>query len=73
MAPSPHHDEAMMDQFVSDLVEIWTEVGLELKPAAQEEGCPEGKEACAFCQRPLLFDRLEAREPCRVPNCPVAA
>ena len=67
----------MMDQFVLDLTELWKEVGLELKPRAatdpddahdySNEGmaklgfCPQGGEACAYCQKPMLFEQLEAR------------
>ena len=67
----------MMDQFVVDLTKVWTEVGLELKPrrslpleandGKQNQGledtlfCPEGGETCKFCQKPLLFEKLEAR------------
>ena len=65
----------MMDQFVMDLTELWTEVGLELKPrmpvtddlnAASESGklgfCPQGGITCEYCQEPVLFEKLEARE-----------
>ena len=70
----------MMDQFVSDISELWTEVGLELKPRQystdepEESGafnlgklakvrfCPEGGETCEYCKKPILFEKLEARE-----------
>ena len=70
----------MMDKFVLDLTELWTEVGLELKPRQNEfeesakfEGtnsgtfeklgfCPQGGETCEYCQKPLMFEKLEARE-----------
>ena len=65
----------MMDQFVMDLTELWTEVGLELKPretvsddlsAPSESGklgfCPQGGVTCEYCQEPVLFEKLEARE-----------
>ena len=70
----------MMDRFVSDLTELWKEVGLELKPRAtaastnsnrtkgNENGaiaevmyCPQGGKTCEYCQKPLLFEKLEAR------------
>lgn len=65
----------MMNQFVMDLTELWTEVGLELKPrvpasddlkAPSELGnigfCPQGGLTCEYCQEPVLFEKLEARE-----------
>ena len=73
----------MMDQFVTDLSELWIEVGLELKPLipfskgstgldADVVGnlrnmayCPEGGETCQYCQKPVLFEALEAREKSR--------
>ena len=73
----------MMDQFVTDLTELWTEVGLELKPripfSKQSSSfvtdtvansrnlayCPEGGETCQYCQKPVLFEALEAREKLR--------
>ena len=75
VAPSPHHDKEMMDQFVKDLCVIWEEVGLELKSTQGPDMCPEGKkETCTFCQKPLLFDQMESRvRNCEVPNCPAAA
>ena len=67
----------MMDQFVLDLTELWKEVGLELKPRAAIAStdandcnngsmakigfCPQGGEECAYCQKPMLFEQLEAR------------
>ena len=74
----------MMDQFVTDLTELWIEVGLELKPripfskGSKAESdtytggnlgnfsyCPEGGETCQYCQKPVLFEALEAREKSR--------
>lgn len=75
----------MMDRFVDDLTKVWTGVGLPLRPrpaAGAPGSCPEGNAAastCRFCDRPLLFARMEAREggaaatACREANCPVAA
>ena len=73
----------MMDQFVTDLTELWIKVGLELKPripfAKQSPSfgtdavgnprnlsyCPEGGDTCEYCQKPVLFEALEAREKSR--------
>jgi len=52
IAPTPHHTKNMMDQFVSDLVEVWLQVGLKLKTPTPK------KEACVFCQKPMLSERL---------------
>ncbi|XP_059090299.1 5-aminolevulinate synthase, erythroid-specific, mitochondrial-like isoform X1 [Tigriopus californicus] len=74
IAPTPHHSREMMDQFVADLVKVWTDVGLELKPSkAPKVECPNGEQTCTFCQKPVLFSELEARfNPgcCKVENCP---
>lgn len=74
IAPTPHHTEEMMDQFVADLVKVWTSVGLELKPSKTPEvECPKGEQTCTFCQKPLLFSELEARvnsDSCKFENCP---
>uniref|UniRef100_A0A8C9W4X1 5-aminolevulinate synthase n=1 Tax=Scleropages formosus TaxID=113540 RepID=A0A8C9W4X1_SCLFO len=50
LAPSPHHDPAMMDYFVEKLLEAWKEVQLPLKHPAVA--------ACTFCDRPLHFDLM---------------
>jgi len=63
IAPTPHHTEAMMDQFVDDLTKIWVELGL---PIRQAKTC---LNQCNFCQKPTLFDRMVARE-CSRPDCP---
>ena len=70
----------MMNQFVSDLTELWTDVGLELKPrnnfpekwmpskgitwekSDTTRFCPQGGETCEYCKKPVLFEKLEARE-----------
>ena len=70
----------MMDQFVNDITELWTDVGLELKPRNYSTGesekskssipakvdkarlCPEGGITCEYCKKPVLFEKLEARE-----------
>jgi len=31
IAPTPHHTEAMMDDFVSDMVEVWKDLGIKLR------------------------------------------
>jgi len=65
IAPTPHHTKPMMDKFVEDLADIWTEVGLELKtrPSGKCEGI------CNYCREPKRFSQLSARG-CLVPNCP---
>ncbi|CAB3381666.1 Hypothetical predicted protein [Cloeon dipterum] len=65
LAPTPHHTKPMMDQLVADMVKVWHKVGLPLTGQV----CPQ---ACAFCQKPLMFDRCESRTQnnCQVPNCP---
>ena len=61
----------MMDTFVSDLCQVWTKLGLELKPAIGNE-CQQGNEGfCSFCKKPNLFDALEARiRHCDKVDCP---
>nr|XP_061803049.1 5-aminolevulinate synthase, erythroid-specific, mitochondrial-like isoform X2 [Nerophis lumbriciformis] len=54
LAPSPHHQPAMMEYFVEKLVEVWNEVGLKISnPAAA---------SCTFCDRPLHFDLMSEWE-----------
>ncbi|XP_072569097.1 5-aminolevulinate synthase, erythroid-specific, mitochondrial isoform X1 [Paramormyrops kingsleyae] len=54
LAPSPHHDPAMMEYFIEKLMEAWKEVGLPLnKPVTA---------ACNFCDRPLYFDLMSEWE-----------
>ncbi|TWW56501.1 5-aminolevulinate synthase, erythroid-specific, mitochondrial [Takifugu flavidus] len=54
LAPSPHHDPAMMEYFVDKLVEVWQEAGLPLQnPTAA---------SCTFCDRPLHFDLMSEWE-----------
>ncbi|KAL4645850.1 5-aminolevulinate synthase, erythroid-specific, mitochondrial-like [Arapaima gigas] len=50
LAPSPHHEPAMMDYFVEKLLEAWKEVGLPLQRPAVA--------ACTFCDRPMHFDLM---------------
>ena len=70
LAPTPHHTPTMMDNFAQDLAEVWTKVGLELKPRSKGT-CPQGLN-CVYCQKPMLFEQLEARTrtACNVPDCP---
>lgn len=54
LAPSPHHNPAMMEYFVDKLVEVWEEAGLLLNsPTAA---------SCTFCNRPLHFDLMSEWE-----------
>ena len=72
VAPTPHHTVEMMDQFVADLTEVWKNVGLQLFPKKANR-CPQGGETCNYCQKPLLFEQLEARVSglnCQKVNCP---
>lgn len=36
IAPTPHHTRDMMDVFVADLVQVWKDLGIPLKPACSE-------------------------------------
>uniref|UniRef100_A0A3Q3X085 5-aminolevulinate synthase n=1 Tax=Mola mola TaxID=94237 RepID=A0A3Q3X085_MOLML len=54
LAPSPHHDPAMMEYFVDKLVEVWQEAGLPLNNPATA--------SCTFCDRPLHFDLMSEWE-----------
>ncbi|CAF94336.1 unnamed protein product, partial [Tetraodon nigroviridis] len=47
LAPTPHHNPAMMEYFVEKLVEVWQEAGLPLKSPTVA--------SCTFCDRPLHF------------------
>ncbi|GLD72667.1 5-aminolevulinate synthase, erythroid-specific, mitochondrial-like protein [Lates japonicus] len=54
LAPSPHHNPAMMEDFVDALVEVWQEAGLPfITPATA---------SCTFCDRPLHFDLMSEWE-----------
>ena len=72
LAPTPHHTKEMMDQFAHDLLKVWIDLGLELKPRnAERRQCPQSGEFCVFCEKPMIFEQLEARDrECPVPNCP---
>ncbi|XP_042265912.1 5-aminolevulinate synthase, erythroid-specific, mitochondrial [Thunnus maccoyii] len=54
LAPSPHHDPAMMNYFVEKLVEVWQEAGLLINSPATA--------SCTFCDRPLHFDLMSEWE-----------
>ncbi|XP_034392784.1 5-aminolevulinate synthase, erythroid-specific, mitochondrial [Cyclopterus lumpus] len=54
LAPSPHHNPAMMEYFVERLVEVWQEAGLLLNRPATA--------SCNFCDRPLHFDLMSEWE-----------
>ncbi|XP_052864801.1 5-aminolevulinate synthase, erythroid-specific, mitochondrial [Anopheles cruzii] len=79
LAPTPHHTRPMMDEMVRDLKVVWQDLGMPLGG----KSCPE---ECAFCRKPLLFDRYESRTRggsaggscaaeihCQIPNCPQIA
>ena len=72
LAPTPHHTKEMMDQFANDLLKVWIDLGLELKPRnAERRQCPQSGEFCVFCEKPMIFEQMEARtRECPVPNCP---
>ncbi|XP_017776158.1 PREDICTED: 5-aminolevulinate synthase, erythroid-specific, mitochondrial-like [Nicrophorus vespilloides] len=70
LAPTPHHTKELMDLLVSDLQEIWINLGLPFT------GLQCSKE-CNFCNKSILFDYFEARTRkcsnniiCDIPNCP---
>uniref|UniRef100_A0A3B4TCK2 5-aminolevulinate synthase n=1 Tax=Seriola dumerili TaxID=41447 RepID=A0A3B4TCK2_SERDU len=54
LAPSPHHNPAMMEYFVDALVEVWQEAGLLLNSPATA--------SCTFCDRKLHFDLMSEWE-----------
>lgn len=54
LAPSPHHNPAMMEYFVEKLVKVWQEAGLLLNRPATA--------SCTFCDRPLHFDLMSEWE-----------
>ncbi|KAF4522140.1 hypothetical protein B566_EDAN012602 [Ephemera danica] len=67
LAPTPHHTQPMMDQLITDMVDVWQKVGLPFSGKVCSS-------ACTFCQKPLLFDQCEARTQtpniCNELNCP---
>lgn len=69
IAPTPYHSKAMMDCFVEDMVKIWNQLGLELKPSAH---CGPAGATCQYCRQPLMFEKYESRvgPNCKVPECP---
>ena len=76
LAPTPHHTKEMMDEFAYDLLKVWIDVGLELKPRNNCESggrrtCPQAGQFCIFCEKPEIFDHFSARtRECSLPNCP---
>ncbi|XP_029291605.1 5-aminolevulinate synthase, erythroid-specific, mitochondrial isoform X2 [Cottoperca gobio] len=54
LAPSPHHNPAMMEYFVEKLLEVWQEAGLLVSSPATA--------SCTFCDRPLHFDLMSEWE-----------
>lgn len=69
-APTPHHNEAMMNQLINDMKDVWKELNLSFKGLQ----CPK---ECQFCQKPILFQHFESRTRncktevfCEEPNCP---
>ena len=69
MAPTPHHTKAMMDYFVSSVVKIWKDNGLEL--SQERSVCPE---ECEVCHKPLAVEILQAAEKvCGRSNCTYAS
>ena len=73
LAPTPHHSQEMMDQLAEDLLKVWIDVGLPLKPRMTnlKKVCPQGGEECIYCKKPMLFEKRQARiKECTIPNCP---
>merc|ERR1712079_355346 len=74
LAPTPHHTQEMMDQLAEDLLKVWIDVGLPLKPRMTNlrRVCPQGGEECIYCKKPVLFEKRQARtsKECTIPNCP---
>jgi len=66
IAPSPLHTPAMMDQLVTDLLQVWENLGMPLRDVG---GC-KTQGSCSFCEKPQLFNKQEAREHCNRENCP---
>ncbi|XP_052678690.1 5-aminolevulinate synthase, erythroid-specific, mitochondrial-like isoform X4 [Crassostrea angulata] len=69
VAPTPHHTKAMMDYFVSSIVRVWTDNGLEL--SRERSVCPD---ECEVCNKPLGIQILQAEEKvCGRSNCTYAS
>lgn len=63
IAPTPHHTQNMMDDFVDCLVDVWKANNLDL----HVDMCPE---SCEFCRKPLKFETFFSRTPiCERSNC----
>ncbi|XP_043192785.1 5-aminolevulinate synthase, erythroid-specific, mitochondrial-like isoform X2 [Amphibalanus amphitrite] len=72
IAPTPHHTPEMISAFAADLVAIWREEGLPLRPPSA--AC---EHECLYCHRPLEFERagcrVRAGDGCPEPRCPQLA
>lgn len=69
VAPTPHHTKAMMDYFVSSVVRVWSDNGLEL--SRERSVCPD---ECEVCNKPLGIQILQAEEKvCGRSNCTYAS
>jgi len=56
IAPTPHHDVAMMDRLVAATRRVWLDRGLPLQPHG---GVTSSR--CELCRRPVRHDALVAR------------
>lgn len=69
VAPTPHHTKAMMDYFVSSVIRVWSDNGLEL--SRERSVCPD---ECEVCNKPLGIQILQAEEKvCGRSNCTYAS
>lgn len=69
VAPTPHHTKAMMDYFMSSIVRVWKDNGLEL--SRERSICPN---ECEVCNKPLGIQILQADEKvCGRSNCTYAS
>ncbi|KAL5014861.1 hypothetical protein ScPMuIL_009131 [Solemya velum] len=67
LAPTPHHTRDMIDEFVDAVVDVWKFNNLDLH-------CPVCPKECEYCQKPLEFEKLFAREKiCSRSNCTYAS
>ncbi|ODM89515.1 5-aminolevulinate synthase, erythroid-specific, mitochondrial [Orchesella cincta] len=72
IAVTPHHTLEMIDDFVTDLVEVWKDMGIPLKTKGT---C---FEECSYCRRvlsgkaPCKTEEYRGGIPqlCNIPNCP---
>jgi len=62
LAPSPYHDQDMMNYFVEAIKDVWKRNGLPFKSMCTI--------SCNYCQEPLKFESLSSREyPCDGSRC----